>query len=330
VVNCMFGTFQGTRLCNMASSGKNNSNPKRQGKKDKNSEKLLSNDTHVAFADSGVHNCCICEDSLSSSDVCLKCSTCRKLMHSTCWDPDAPAQVYEYLSNISSDACIRIYCPHCVTSPNSDILTKIDEKIDEKMKKFEERINSTLRAFGEHSCDRTYANAVTSESTLSSPSVQARPFEPQPKPSDIQNEISEAMEQERRKRNIVVFNMQSSQAGDTNRLTALFEHLTGTRPPSFRSRRIGKPIPGKMQPILVEFASEFDRADILHSARKLKDLQAEWPHIGIAPDRTKLQLEQYRQQRSSGNTRIARSQQPRTDANPHLSTENNTLLKEVN
>ena len=112
-----------------------------------------------------------------------------------------------------------------------------------------------------------------------------------------------------------MFNLKTSTAGDNSRLTALFEHVTGTCPPAFRSRRIGKPKDGKPQPVVVEFTSELDRLDILKSSRKLKDLQAEWPHVGIAPDRTKRQLEQYRQQHA---VRDKHDQQSlRTDADQH-------------
>ena len=83
------------------------------------------------------------------------------------------------------------------------------------------------------------------------------------------------MEQEKRKRNIVVFNLKTSQAGDTSQSIALFEHLTGSKPSEFCSGCIGKPNDDKAQPVLVEFASELDQVDILRSAQKLKDLQAE-------------------------------------------------------
>ena len=42
----------------------------------------------------------------------------------------------------------------------------------------------------------------------------------------------------------------------------------------FSSCRIGKPIDNKAQSMLIEFAIELDRVDIVRSARKLKDLQA--------------------------------------------------------
>ena len=153
----------------------------------------------------------------------------------------------------------------------------------------------------------TYAAAVTN--CKSTPPMQG------PATANIQREITEAMEQEKRKKNLVVFNLKTSTAGDNSRLTALFEHVTGACPPAFRSRCISKPKDGKPQPVVVEFTSELDRLDILKSSRKLKDLQAEWPHVGIAPDRTERQLEQYRQQRAVHDKHDQQSL--RTDADQH-------------
>ncbi len=75
-------------------------------------------------------------------------------------------------------------------------------------------------------------------------------------------------------------------------------------------------------PVLVEFASDFDQQSILQSARNLKDLQAEYPRVSIAPDRTKKQQELHRQQRAG---RAAQStpnvhpqlQQPLEDKTTH-------------
>ena len=47
-----------------------------------------------------------------------------------------------------------------------------------------------------------------------------------------------------------IFNLHPSHSGDTVRFTALFEHITGTKPPSFCSRRISKLRTGKIQPVL--------------------------------------------------------------------------------
>ena len=74
---------------------------------------------------------------------------------------------------------------------------------------------------------------------------------------------------EKRKRNIIVFNLPATSSKETDRVAALFEHLIGTVSPTFLCYRIGKPKAEKAQPLLVQFVSEFECVDILHSAHKL-------------------------------------------------------------
>ena len=232
-------------------------------------------------------------------------------MHAICWDSDMPDEACKYMheSQSSGSSSLRVYCAACIK-----FVDKLRE-FDSRLRTLEGKISvqNDANFQGEPlvvnlpPLAATYAAAVTN--CKSTPQMQGSAT------ANIQREITEAMEQEKRKKNLVVFNLKTSTAGDNSRLTALFEHVTGACPPAFRSRRIGKPKDGKPQPVVVEFTSELDRLDILKSSRKLKDLQAEWPHVGIAPDRTKRQLEQYRQQRA---VRDKHDQQSlRTDADQH-------------
>ena len=114
--------------------------------------------------------------------------------------------------------------------------------------------------------------------------------------ASIQEEISEALEKERRKNNLIIFNMSNqANADDHNRLNGLFEHITGKPVGFFRCERIGKQSPGKVNPVLLKFFRENDRHDILCNSRKLRDMQAEWPKLSIAPDWTKQQQQVYYQ-----------------------------------
>ncbi len=273
-----------------ANGGSKNScsgnNSKKRDKTSKNSSKSAVTDTQVCSTQAFVHNCGICEEIIEENDELLVCDTCHKHMHGVCWDPDAPTQVLAYLTNAGTNACVRVFCAQCAT------VTDIAQKIDQRMDKLEERLESALRTLNDHSVGKSYAAVVQNQSAVAanqptaSPAAAPRTTECS-QPANIQNEIAEALDQERRKRNIVVFNLPATQASDSTRVSALFEHITGNRPPSFHCRRIGKLAQGKTQPILVEFANEFDRHGILSSARNLKDLQAEYPRVSIAPDRTK-------------------------------------------
>ena len=117
--------------------------------------------------------------------------------------------------------------------------------------------------------------------------------------ASIQEEISEALEKERHKNNLIIFNMSNqADADDHNRLSGLFEHITGKPVGFFCCERIGNQSPGKVSPVLVKFFREDDRHDILRNSCKLRDMQAEWPKLSIAPDRTKQQQKVYHQLRN--------------------------------
>ena len=117
--------------------------------------------------------------------------------------------------------------------------------------------------------------------------------------ASIQEEISEALEKERHKNNLIIFNMSNqADANDHNRLSGLFEHITGKPVGFFRCERIGKQSPCKVNPVLVNFFREDNRHDILRNSRKLSDMQAEWLKLSIAPERTKQQQQVYPQLRN--------------------------------
>jgi hypothetical protein len=65
----------------------------------------------------------------------------------------------------------------------------------------------------------------------------------------VQDDITEALEQERRKLNLIVFNLAAS-TSDTIKLASLFEHISGDPSPTFRCSRIGKPSTDKKKPNL--------------------------------------------------------------------------------
>ena len=83
--------------------------------------------------------------------------------------------------------------------------------------------------------------------------------------------------------------MSATEVSDNVRVRTLCEHTTGEPSPLFCCERIGKLVSGKSRPLLVTFHSEDERNDILSQAHKLRDMQAKWPHLNIAPDRTKKQ-----------------------------------------
>ena len=110
--------------------------------------------------------------------------------------------------------------------------------------------------------------------------------------SDVGQDFAEAVEIERRKNNIMIFNMAATSTDDAARIEALFEHLTGHVTP-FHCERIGRSHHGNVCPIIVKFICEDDKREILLHALKLRDMQAEWPKVNIGPDRTKKQQDHF-------------------------------------
>ena len=124
---------------------------------------------------------------------------------------------------------------------------------------------------------------------------------------DVEQDIAEAVEIERRINNIMIFNMVATSTDDAARIEALFEHLTGHVPP-FHCERIDRSHYGNVCPIIVKFICEDDKREILHHAHKLRDMQAEWPKVNIGPDHTKKQQahfhllrDEYKERRLKGN-----------------------------
>ena len=149
---------------------------------------------------------------------------------------------------------------------------------------------------------KSYASAIGSGAIgFGASSVQFSPANNQD--CTIQSEIAEVLEQDKRKKNIIIYNLTSSRTSDISRIEMLLEDITGYPPPAFYCRRIGKILAGKTRPVLDEFSSESDSRRVLHQAHYLKNMQSQWPRIVIAPDRTKQQQEAYRRLRLELQTR---------------------------
>lgn len=273
--------------------------PKRESNKSATSNKSSKSNAKISAAgnkfdvldNTEAEKCALCDTFVDKWDeFYFKCHTCCSLMHQCCVDPDMPDEAAEYLCSGNAPPNIFYKCHNCqpATSPN---LTNIERRLSN----IEHLLtNADTLAVVEPPCSNTgkQPNPAATKTTKPGPTVQEG--------------ITEALEQERRKLNLIVFNMATS-TSDTVKLASLFEHISGDPSPTFRCSRIGKPSTDKKktQPVLVKFDSEEDRNSILRYARNLRDMKAEWPKVSIAPDRTKRQQQLYNDLRAQCDQRRA-------------------------
>ena len=219
--------------------------------------------------------CCFCDDEVDQSCDTLSCSLCHVIMYSQCWDPCLPPQVCTYLTNSNHNQRLQIYCSSCASCPCGTL-----RDMDMRIKKLEE-ICAT-----ETANHLSYALALKGSSL--STNIPATTMLVSNASRDVGQDIAEAVEIERRKNNIMIFNMAATSTDDAARIEALFEHLTG-HVQLFHCERIGISHHGNVCPIIVKFICEDDKREILRHTHKLRDMQAEWPKVNISPDRTKKQ-----------------------------------------
>ena len=105
--------------------------------------------------------------------------------------------------------------------------------------------------------------------------------------------MSEALEKERCKLNIIIFNVpattdtystNSSSHPDT--VKTLFQSLLNAPSPPFICNRLSKKSL-TTSPLVMKFLCEDDKLLILKNASELGNLFDRWPKVSFAPDRTK-------------------------------------------
>ena len=105
--------------------------------------------------------------------------------------------------------------------------------------------------------------------------------------------MSEAPEKERRKLNIIIFNIPTTtdfnftnSSSDSDTVKTLFQSLLNASSLPFICNRLGKKSL-TTSPLVVKFLCEDDKLIILKNASKLRNMSDRWPKVSIAPDRTK-------------------------------------------
>ena len=114
--------------------------------------------------------------------------------------------------------------------------------------------------------------AISSKSYASAISKGAIVLPPNDRNCTIYSKIAELLEQEKRKKNIIIYNMTSSRKSDVSRIKMPLKDITGNSPPAFYCRRVGKTLAGKTRPVLFKYLSESDSQCVLHLAHYLKSI----------------------------------------------------------
>ena len=109
---------------------------------------------------------------------------------------------------------------------------------------------------------------------------------------DVANEIAE---RDRRKRNIIVYNLpeKTERADDKVKLTEMCKEITDVELKITKTFRLGKRVESKHRPLLVGLETEDDRACLLSVAPRLR-LSTEFKQVFIALDMTKLERERHK------------------------------------
>jgi hypothetical protein len=215
-------------------------------------------------------------------------------MHGACWDPDAPEQVYKYIneSRVNDSAGLRVYCVYCT-------------KIIDSLRDFESRLLAIESKFA-HTLATRNEEVSTNASETSNTSKPSTPIAINPTAAsglNFQEEITEALDKERRKANIIVFNLPiATGTQDDDLVKKLIVDLSIGPTEAFTCNRLGKQETGT-KPLLVKFSQERDKMSLLKNAHKLKNLATTYHGVNIAPDRTKREQIHFRSLRQECNDR---------------------------
>ena len=109
---------------------------------------------------------------------------------------------------------------------------------------------------------------------------------------DVANEIAE---RDRRKRNIIVYNLpeKTERVADKVKFTEMCKEITDVELKITKTFRLGKRVESKHRPLLVGLETEDDKACLLSVAPRLR-LSTEFKQVFIALDMTKLERERHK------------------------------------
>ena len=190
-----------------------------------NGKARTSNSTSInrffALDENEIHKCAICDDLVAETEFLFNCLTCSLPIHPCCIDPDMPDDVIAYLCAGNAPGNFACYCHKFNSHPNNSMTHSAVSSVSNagllQLKKHLTSIENLLKR--DRIPQPTVPNTYESTSKTKSGNDLSTPIGSSHYIASIQEEISEALEKERRKNNLIISNMSNqAEADDHNRL----------------------------------------------------------------------------------------------------------------
>lgn len=251
--------------------------------------------------------CAKCNETVS--DDCIACYWCAQWEHRTC----ANIKEDELVILNSNSENILFFCSQCLPNlPNAlspfKFHSQLNEKFESKLKSFEDltvQIGKSLEDFAskiDHllSSQSGLQMEVDSVSqSLQNPTAPVGTSGSVPNhtsaSSAAQNIVDELADRDRRKKNIIVYNLPEAKdrEADKGSILSLCKTAFDFDIPITKIIRLGKKVDNRHRPLLVGFEHEDDKVIILSRAYLLHR-HDQYKRVFIAPDRTKFEREKHR------------------------------------
>ena len=147
------------------------------------------------------HKCTICDDVMAETDFLFNCLTCSLPIHPCCIDPDMPDDVIAYLCAGNAPGNFACYSHKCNRHPNNSIThSAVSSVSNEGLVQLEKRLTSIENLLNRDRIPQpTVPNTNELTSKTKSGNDSSTPTGSSHYIASIQEEISEALENERRK-----------------------------------------------------------------------------------------------------------------------------------
>ena len=243
--------------------------------------------------------CQICNESVSED--CIECYWCSRWEHRAC----AKLKETELVVLSSGSKNILYFCSCCLSvlpdalssfKPNVLALEETCKKLQQSV----ENLSSQIATLSASNKNLQTEIENTSESLNSIPTNSATV----PSPSSAMSIIDELADRDRRKKNIIVYNLpepasndksdsaQNNQS-DSDAFSALCSSVYNSSFTITKLLRLGKKQPNKIRPLLICFEHEEDRVTVLSHSHQLCKKDA-YKNVFISPDRTKFEREKHK------------------------------------
>ena len=325
-----------------------------------------------------MEKCVKCKENVI--DDCIACDWCLEWEHRSC--ANISHTDLELLGSAEKEN-IAFFCSHCL--PNvSDALTlyqiyyRLDSEFDIKFQSMEDQLHKGISlnvakhfevanvAGLENACKKLQASVdelglkianlsrsnsnlvmeIDNASESLTESSQAEPALVPPRPNiGLMNIIDELADREKRKRNIIVYNLpEPSSESDSDVFSTLCSSVYGCSFSVAKSLRLGKKTE-KCRPLLISLCKEEDKFELLSRSFLLRRNES-YKNVFLAPDRTKLEREKHKSLVSelrarrtrgesglvirNGNIVKVKSQESKDSTQQHLEDNTDTAQQSVN